>query len=444
MLKNFSLAIQNISPNLRNILTNTSWLVAERILRMVVGFFILAWMARYLGADRFGLLNYAIAFYSIFSTLAQLGLNQIVVRDLVSEPSSKDEILGTALLLKLSSGIMAFLLATGSIFLLRANDPVSCTLVVIISASLVVQEFYVTDFWFQSQVQSKYTVWARNAAFIILTLVRVALIQAQASVIAFAWAVFAETAVTTIGLVIAYQVTGQKIQSWRCNWQRAKSLMKVSWPLIFSNLAIMIYLYIDQIMLGQMTDAKAVGLYAAAVRLSESWPFMAIALVSSAAPAIIAAKKVSEAIYYEKIQKLCNFLELIVYSIAIPMTFFSTPLVVLVFGQEYAPAGAILSIHIWSSLFVFLGYVKNIWIATEELTKFALSASIVGAAMNILLNIWLIPKYQGIGAAIATVISYGFADYVMCFIYPPARKFGWVMTKAMCLNGITRRLKTKA
>ncbi|NER50666.1 MAG: hypothetical protein F6J92_29150, partial [Symploca sp. SIO1A3] len=168
---------------------------------------------------------------------------------------------------------------------------------------------------------------------------------------------------------------------------------------------------------------------------------MATAIVSSAAPSIIAAKKVSETVYYEKIQKLCNFLEIIVYAIAIPMTFLSTFLVVLVFGQDYAPAGGILSIHIWSSLFVFLGYVKNIWIATEELTGFALSASIVGATINILLNIWLIPKYQGIGAAIATVISYGCADYIMCFIYPPARKFGWVMTKAMSLNGITRALR---
>jgi len=441
MSNKLNLVLQKMSPNLRKILSNTSWLLAERVLRMAVGFFVLAWVARYLGADQFGLLNYAISFVIIFTTIAHLGLNHFVVRDSVSELSSKDEILGTAFLLRLSSGILSFFLVTGIIFWLRPDEPLTRIIVVIVASSLLLQEFNVIDDWFQSQVQSKYAVSARNTAFIIMTLVRVTLIQTNASLIAFALAYLIESALTFFGLVIAYQVSGQKIQAWRGNWRRAKSLMKVSWPLIFSNLAIMVYLYIDQIMLGQLADNQAVGVYAAAVRLSETWPFMATAIVSSAAPSIIAAKKVSETVYYEKIQKLCNFLELIVYAIAIPMTFLSTFLVVLVFGQDYAPAGGILSIHIWSSLFVFLGYVKNIWIATEELTGFALSASIVGATINILLNIWLIPQYQGIGAAIATVISYGCADYIMCFIYPPARKFGWVMTKAMSLNGIVMILK---
>ncbi|HEY9612925.1 flippase [Allocoleopsis sp.] len=443
MLKNVSVALENLSPNLRKVINNIGWLLTERVLRMAIGFFVLAWMARYLGANNFGLLNYAIAFYSMFSVITQLGLNQIVVRDLVSEPSFKDEILGTAFFLRLASGIAAFLLAIASIFLLRPNDPLGRTLVVIISASSLVQEFNVTDFWFQSQVKSKYAVWARNIAFIILTFVRISLIQTQASVIAFGWVVLAETIVTAIGLLIAYQGTGQKIQAWRGNWQRAQRMLKVSWPLIFSNIAIIIYLYVDQVMLGQLADNKAVGIYAVAVRLSEVWPFTATAIVTSVAPSIIEAKKVSEKLYYERIQRLCNLLALIVYAIAIPLTFLSTPLVVLVFGQQYAPAGLILSIHIWSSLFVFLGYVKEVWIATEELTGYSLAASITGAVVNLVLNILLIPKYQGIGAAIATVISYGCADYLMCFLYPPARKFAMVMTRAMAFNGISMLSKNK-
>jgi PST family polysaccharide transporter len=436
MINKLKVAIQNISPNLRKIISNTSWLLAERVLRMAVGFFMLAWMARYLGAEQFGLLNYAIAFVAIFSTLAQLGLNHFVVRDSISEPSSKYEILGTAFFLRLISGIFSFLSGIIIIFLLRSDDPLSRTVVLIIAVTLILQEFDVIDYWFQSQVKSKYIVWARNAAFIIMTLVRIALIQTKAPLIAFACAWLAESALSTVGFLIAYQGTGQTILAWRPNWNRAKNLIKVSWPLIFSNFAIMVYIYIDQVMLGQLADARAVGIYAAAVRLSENLPFLALTMVRSVAPSIIEAKKVSEEFYYERIQKFCNLLALIFYSIAIPMTFLSTPLVVLVFGREYAPAGLILSIHIWSAIFGFLGYVKEIWIATEELTGYAFIASLVGAAINIGLNLWLIPLYQGLGAAIATVISYAFADYVMCFLYPPARKFGWVMTKALTFNGL--------
>jgi PST family polysaccharide transporter len=430
MLKKLNLKFQNISPNLRKIIGNMSWLIAERILRIISGFFVLAWTARYLGAEQFGLLNYAIAFYFIFSMLAPLGLNQIVLRDLISEPSSKDEIIGTSFFLMLSSGIANFLLATGIIFLLQPKDHQTNILVVIISLGLIVQAFYAPGAWFESQLQSKYSVWASNAAVIIMALVRVVLIQNKAPLIAFAWAFLAEMVLMAIGFWVIYRARGYKFQDWRMKWSRAKRMLKVSWPLIFSTLAIVLYLRIDQIMLGQLADEKAVGIYSVAVRLSEFWGFIATAIVRSVSPSIIEAKKINEELYYERIQKMCNLLLLIVYCLAIPMTFFSTPLVVLLFGQEYAAAGTVLSIHIWSSLFVFLGYAKEVWIATEELTVFALAASCVGAVTNILLNLWLIPKYQAVGASIATVISYGIADYLMCLVYPRTRKFAGVMSKA--------------
>lgn len=434
MINKLNVAFQNISPNLRKILGNMGWLMAERILRMIIGFFVLAWTARYLGAAQFGLLNYAIAFYWIFSMIAPLGLGNIVLRDLVSEPSNKDEILGTAFFLSLGSGIVHFFLSTGIIFILQPQDPLSCILVVIISVCLIVQPFYTPGAWFESQLQAKYSVLASNVAVIIMAVVKIVLIQMKAPLIAFAWAFSAEMVAIAVGYCVIYQINGYKIQSWRMNWSRAKSMLSVSWPLIFSTLAIVLYLRIDQIMLGQLADNKSLGIYSVAVRLSEFWGFIATAIVRSMSPSIIESKKISEAVYYEKIQKTCNLLSFIVYCLAIPMTFLSTPLVVLLFGQEYAPAGLVLSIHIWSSLFVFLGYAKEVWIATEELTVFALTASCVGAVSNILLNLWLIPKYQAVGASIATVISYGIADYWMCLLYPKTRKFAGVMSGAIGLG----------
>jgi PST family polysaccharide transporter len=89
-----------------------------------------------------------------------------------------------------------------------------------------------------------------------------------------------------------------------------------------------------------------------------------------------------------------------------------------------------------------LGYAKEVWIATEELTVFTLAASCVGAVTNILLNLWLIPKYQAIGASIATIISYGIADYLMCLLYPKTRKFAGVMAKAVGF-GFMKTIKEK-
>jgi polysaccharide transporter, PST family len=435
MLEKINSTVANLSPNIRKIIANVSWLIGGQILRAGVAFIIVAWMARYLGVEGFGTLNYAFALTAIFANIAQMGISHFVVRDTVNDPSNRHEIIGTAVAIQFLSGIIAFISIIITIFLLRPDDPLARTIVIVMSISLVFQSLPDNiDSWFQSQVQSKYSIISNHSAFLVATIGRVILIQLQAPLIYFALLVLAESILTTVNFLIAYQSTGQKIQSWRISKVRAVRLLKVSWPLIFSSLSVMIYLNIDQIMIGQLADSHAVGIYAVAVKLSENWAWLVLAITRSVAPHIMEAKKISEEAYYQRIQNLCNLLALIFYIVAIPITFLSTPIVVLIFGESYASAGIILSIHIWSSIWLFFGNVKQIWIATEELTVFAMTASFFGAAINILLNIWLIPIYKELGAAIATVISYFFTDYVMCFIYPPARKFGWIITKALLLN----------
>ena len=439
MLNKLTVVIQKFSPELRKIISNIGWLFADRVLRMGVGLIVTAWVARYLGPQQFGLFNYAGAFVSLFGVLATLGLDQIVVRDMVREPSCKNETLGTAFVLKLLGGILTVAITTGTIFLLRPDEQLTHWLVGIFAAGTIFDAFNTIDFWFQLQVKSKYTVIAKNTAFILITLIRIALLQMQAPLIAFAWALLAENALGAVGLAIAYKVKGQSLLAWRASLLRAKTLLKESWPLLLSGLAIMVYLRIDQIMLGQLADDKAVGIYSAATRISELWYYIPIAIVTSVTPSIVEAKKVSETLYYNKLQKLFNIMAVLAYMIALPMTFLSKYIVVLIFGQNYVASGGVLSIHIWAALFVFFGWSKGIWIVAEGLTMFSLLATTSGAVINILLNFWLLPIYRETGAAIATVISYAFVDYFMCMIYPPAQKIGWVMTKALTLNFLTTR-----
>ncbi|MDE5124445.1 MAG: oligosaccharide flippase family protein, partial [Trichodesmium sp. St19_bin1] len=98
MWKNLVALRQKINPNSQQIIGNTAWLLGDKFLRMGFGLLIGVWVARYLGPEKFGLLNYAIAFVSLFNVFATLGLNNIVVRELVRKPSEKGEILGTSFL----------------------------------------------------------------------------------------------------------------------------------------------------------------------------------------------------------------------------------------------------------------------------------------------------------------------------------------------------------
>ncbi|MFM6309557.1 MAG: oligosaccharide flippase family protein, partial [Dolichospermum sp.] len=173
---------------------------------------------------------------------------------------------------------------------------------------------------FQSQVQSKYTVIAKNTAFVITALVKVALISLHAPLIAFAWAGLGEVSLGAIGLIISYRVRGYSPWLWPWSLPLAKTLLKESWPLILSGLTIIIYMRIDQIMLGQMVGDKAVGLYSAATRISEIWYFIPGAIASSVIPSIYAAKEVSEALYYQRIEQFLRLLSWLAIVVAVPMS----------------------------------------------------------------------------------------------------------------------------
>lgn len=400
------------SDKLRKIIANTGWLFADRILRMGLGLFVGVWVARYLGVQQFGVFNYATAFVALFSTLSTLGLDAIVVRSIVREPEKRAEILGTAFWLKLFGGVTAIILAVSSIIAVRHDDQLTISLVAILSSVGIFQAFDTIDLWFQSQVQSKYTVIAKNTAFVITALVKVALISFHAPLIAFAWAGLGEVSLGAIGLIISYRVRGYSPWLWPWSSLLVKTLLKESWPLILSGVTIMIYMRIDQIMLGQMVGDKAVGLYSAATRISEVWYFIPMAIASSVSPAIYAAKEVSEALYYQRIKQLIRMLVLISLVISVPMSLMSGKLITILFGNGYAEAGKILAIHIWASLFVFMGVATSPWFIAEGLTEFSFHRTLIGAVVNVVLNFLLIPSYGGIGAAIATVIAYAIAAFL--------------------------------
>ena len=253
------LLIQQLSPTFRKVVANMAWLFADRFMQMGLGLLIGIWVARYLGPEQLGVFNYAIAFVSLFNPLTTLGLDSIVVRDLAQDSSRKHEILGTAWLLKLLSGLLTLLLTTAIISLLRPDDRLTHWLVGIIAAGTIFQSFETIDFWFRSQIESKYTVFAKNIAYIIAAIIKIALIQMQSPLVGFACIKAGDIALSALALLFVYHRQGQLITLWRVNLPIAQKLLKDSWPVIFSGISIYIYAQIDQVMLGQMAAPSSLG-----------------------------------------------------------------------------------------------------------------------------------------------------------------------------------------
>lgn len=420
-------------PQLQAILVNSGWLVGDRVLRMVGGLVVGVWMARYLGPERFGIYNYAAAFAAFMMPFVTLGLDDLVVRDLVRLPDRQGALLGTAFALKAAAGMLGVAAVGGAVALARPGDGTSLALGLILSGGLLAQAFDVTALWFRSRVQSRYVVYPRNAAFLALSVVKIGLILGGAPLLAFAVAAAAEIALGTAGVVAAYRWRGGRV-AWTFDRAVAVALLRESWPLVVAGAAGLVYMRIGQVLLGDMVGDRAVGIYATATRLSEIWYFIPTIIASSVAPALIQARTQGEQAYYGRLQRVFNAMTLISLPIAVAMTFLARPVVALLFGPAYQAAAPVLAIHVWAGCFVFLGVARQVWIIAEGYTRAALGFSVVGAVANVLLSLLLIPRYQEIGAAVAAVVSYFISDYLVFVVYPPFRRIGAMMTRALLLS----------
>ncbi len=401
---------------------------------MGIGLFVTVWVARYLGPEDFGLFSFAIAFVSLLGALSTLGLPGIVVRDIVSDPQSSSETLGSSFALQVVGGIIAFSLVLVLIPIFRPHDRSAISVVAIIGLTLLFKASESIKCWFESQVQSKYAVWAENAVFVTIAAAKMGLILVGASLLAFVWVTFLEGFMTAIMLFLMYEWVGGRIRAWRFSVARAKNLLKDSWPLILSGLAVMVYMRIDQIMLAQMLNDKAVGIYTAAVRISEAWYFLPMAIVGSVFPALLDAKKTSEALYLEQFQRLYDILVMLALVVAIPVTFLADQIVEVLFGLEYLEAGKILSIHIWTALFVFLGVASGKWFLADNRQLLAFQRVFLGMVANIALNFLLIPRYGGAGAAVATLISQAVAALLIDVIHKETRPMFRMKLRACLLT----------
>ena len=223
----------------------------------------------------------------------------------------------------------------------------------------------------------------------------------------------AEAFVVALAMTLALHRFGPPLTSLRISYRRCCTLLKAGWPLMLSSIAVMIYMKIDQIMIGQMLGNDAVGIYSAAVRISEIWYFIATAVAASVLPSILEAKKNNEAQYRQRLQALFDLMTWIAIIVALPVTFFATPLVTMLFGADYSEASGVLAIHVWATVFVFLGVAGGNWFLAENQQILGLQRTALGALVNVILNFILLPTWGLKGAAWATLISYAVAGMLI-------------------------------
>ncbi len=393
-------------PGVLKILSNISWLILDKISILGAGLILGIFVTRYLGPKNYGLLNYASAFSAIAGAFVSLGLESIVIKELVKHPIKKDEILGSAFFMQLGAGFFAFILNILLISIIKSGDYIILYLVTLSSLGFLFKSINVIDLYYQSQVSVKYSLWARNASFYLILVVKIVLLVKKASVIAFAMATAIEGILSSIFLILAYKkYSRSSIFTWKFNNTLMGQLFKESWPLIFASVASIINMRIDQVMLGTMLDEKTVGIYAAATRISELWLMAPMIIGASIYPSMVAAREVSFAFFKNRVYKITLSMACVAIPFALIVSFFSNQLIQLLYGNAYTGAGILLSIHIWTGFPYVVAFALGQVFYIEKLTRLSLYTAIYTVISNITLNYLLIPKFGAVGSAGASLFS---------------------------------------
>ena len=414
-------------------------LLLDRVVRMVVGLVVGAIVARHLGVAAYGQIAFVTATVAFAQSLAQLGLDGLVVKRFIDSPESRGQLFGTALALRLGAGILAWAVLVATMAL-SGTAVDALTLVAVYGSILVIPALDVADLWFQARQQSPRVVIGRNVVFLFFAVVRLLLVWSGCSVAAFVVVMALELLVAGLVAWVALRASGGLGQASSTSIDTARSLLASSWPLVISGLLVTTYMKLDQILIADILGQAQLGIYAAALRLSEVWQFLSVTLVGVAAPAIAKARKDSLALYEQRLVKLFRAVFWFGVCIAALVSVLAGPMILLAFGADFARAGDVLAVHIWHIPVMFLGSAAGVWMINEGLTKMYLIRAFIGAAVSVSLNLVLLPRIGIMGSAFAAIAAQFVANMLWHPLHPRTRRL-FQMQCAACF-GIPLRGKT--
>jgi len=410
---------------------NFSWLLAERVVSLTVAIFVSIPIARYLGPHDFGSYSYVLAVASLVAPIASLGLEHIVTKELVQNPGDAGRILGTVAFLRKTGAFVATIIVAVWMWFAPPGDPTISLYVIVVVGCGFVGSLAFLQYWFLSAgVLNAFSI-AQITNTLIFSAIRLFQVYIHASLPSFLILSGIEVISSGILTYAAYRMVRRQPIRWTFDASLARSLFSKSWPLTLSGLTAAVYLKLDLIMLTSLTTAGEAGIYAIAARLSEIWYFIPSLLMTALFPTLIALKAGPKDRYEKRMQDVLDALAAAGTIIALVFTVGSGFIVNLLYGPDFAAAAPILAVHIWAGVFIFMRALLSKWLIAEDLYIFSLVTHGSGAIANIALNLVMIPRWGGMGAAVATLISYATVSYFSLLFHKKTWPIFFMMSKSL-------------
>lgn len=412
---------KEISSSRRKIISNVLWASLGKVVNLFGSLFVGILIARYLGPEQYGLMNYVISYVSLFTIIASFGLTNIEVRELAKSPKDRDPLMGTCFWIRIFCASLGYALIVITLCIYRP-DYFTCVLILIYGTTLFTSCFEVIRNYFTSIVQNKYVVKSEITRTIIGACIKLFLLYLEAPLLYFIIAVAFDTVLVSSGYVIAYSEKVGKMSSWKMKKDIVPYLIRQSFPLLLSGAAIIVYQRIDQLMIGNMIDKESVGYFATAGKFLDIVLFIPMVLTQTVTPMLVKKKKSSTVDDYWKYA--WKFSSVIIWTAVILAAILSLSSYIVIkytYGEAYLMAVPVLQILAWKTVGMALSSTSGQLIIIDGKQKWAVVRNLCGCFTCVLLNYMLIPVYGIIGSASVTIITVIVSGYLANALIPSYR-----------------------
>lgn len=384
------------------------WAMLGKVVTLMSTLFVGVLVARYLGPEQYGLMNYIISIVGLYTVFSTFGTTEIIIRELSKKDLPTTVILGTSFIVRLALAFLT-LFAIG-IYLFFSDESVEVSgMILIYSSSIIFISFDVIRHYFTSIIQNEYVVKSEIARTIIGAGIKIVLLLLEAPLIAFVAALAFDFVLLASGYVLAYHKQVGRIREWKFDRCFVRKLLSTSFPLVISSAAAIIYGRIDQVMISKMIDNESLGYFSTAVSFIGILTFIPGIIIQTVSPLLVKYRKEDEQRYELESQRMMNIATWSTMVLCILISSLSYYIIRYTYGTDYMASVPVMQILTFKAVGIALTTTGGQLIIIENIHQLAFIRNILTCIVCVVFNYLLIPQWGIIGSAWATIITVMFS-----------------------------------
>lgn len=356
-------------------------------------------LARALGAERLGAYAYAMGLAALFGLIPNLGLNTVIARAISQQPNAWASVFRTAVRAQvLLAGIALIAIPAFAVMLPAQPVPIGYVLLAVLQMTIGILSWpYLAVLAGHSRFDRVATV--ELTAGVLGTTTLLVAVVLQGGVVA----VLAAHVLASVGAVLmAKRVAQPFLGSGRTPPIGIIAILKQAAPFGAVAAAQSLYTRLDILLLGQMASTAAVGLYSVAYKPTNMIVYLGGTIAVTLFPLMAMAPRTGTPVPF---QRAMRGLGVTGPAMALVLSGLAGPTLQLLYGAEYAAAAPILAVLAWSVVANWLYMPLGTALQARGQERWWLASMVGALLLNGAGNFWAIPRWGGIGAAAATLVS---------------------------------------